>query len=74
MIQRAHQPESQPVQLAADRLIFWKPDLVRILGKSTRTIDRWISTGDFPPADVTVHGKPVWRRQTIMDWCGVKGA
>jgi predicted DNA-binding transcriptional regulator AlpA len=74
MIQRAHQIESQPAQLAADRLIFWKRDLPTILGVSCRTIDRWIATKEFPEADVTVHGKPVWRRQTIQAWCGVKGA
>jgi hypothetical protein len=74
MIQRATHPEPKPVELAADRLIFWKRDLPRILGASGRTIDRWIAAGEFPPGDVTVHGRPVWRRQTIMTWCGVKGA
>ena len=51
-----------------DRLIFWKRDLPQITGVSTRTIDRWLSTGEFPKPDVTISGKPVWRRDTIQNW------
>lgn len=53
-----------------DRLIYWKRDLPTILGVSARTIDRWISAGEFPVADVHISGKPVWRRETIKTWCG----
>lgn len=53
-----------------DRLIFWKRDLPAIIGVSTRTIDRWISSGEFPRADVTISGKSVWRRETVKDWSG----
>lgn len=51
-----------------DRLIFWKRDLPRLTGVNIRTIDRWISAGEFPKADVTISGKPVWRRDTLQTW------
>jgi predicted DNA-binding transcriptional regulator AlpA len=51
-----------------DRLVFWKPDLTTLTGKTSRTIDRWISAGEFPKADVTISGKPVWRRETLQAW------
>jgi hypothetical protein len=72
MIQRAHLPAVQQAPSLADRLIFWKRDLPGILGVSSRTVDRWLSSGEFPGPDVTVHGRPVWKRGTIMSWCDAK--
>ena len=34
-----------------------------------RTIQRYISAGLFPPADIAIGGKTrLWRRQTVLDW------
>ncbi len=71
-VQRKIQTTGKPVQIVAERLIYWKRDLPLILGVSGRTIDRWLSSSEFPDADVTVHGRPVWRRETIQSWCGAK--
>ncbi|MCL2641659.1 MAG: helix-turn-helix domain-containing protein [Phycisphaerales bacterium] len=36
---------------------------------SKRTIFRWISTGEFPPADLAKGAKfRRWRRETVQDW------
>lgn len=72
-MEAARKLESQkPPAILAERLIFWKRDLPLAIGVSTRTIDRWLSSEEFPAADVTVHGRPVWKRQTILDWCKAK--
>ena len=37
------------------------------LGK--RTFNRWISSGQFPPADIVIGGKVRWwRRGTVETW------
>jgi predicted DNA-binding transcriptional regulator AlpA len=34
-----------------------------------RTIRRWMSSGIFPPADISIGGKVrYWRRETIEQW------
>jgi predicted DNA-binding transcriptional regulator AlpA len=47
---------------------FWtKPNLaMRYGGKSTRTIDRWVEAGRFPPPDIRLpNGQPAWSDATI---------
>jgi predicted DNA-binding transcriptional regulator AlpA len=66
----ARQTESQQNAVPPERLIFWKRDLPVICGVSSRTIDRWISSGEFPAPDVSLHGRPVWRRETLLKWMG----
>jgi len=34
-----------------------------------RTLDRWISSGTFPRADISIGGKVrYWKRQTVEGW------
>lgn len=34
-----------------------------------RTLDRWISAGTFPKADISIGGKTrYWRRETVEAW------
>lgn len=60
--------EGDPKTPLLDRLVFWKQDLPILTGKSARTINRWISSGEFPKHDASVSGRPLWRRETLQDW------
>lgn len=34
-----------------------------------RTLNRWISSGDFPPADISFGAKVrFWKRETVEGW------
>lgn len=50
------------------QIVFWKPDLKKVVGKSPRTIDRWIQEGKFPKPDKYQDNRPLWTRKTITDW------
>lgn len=65
MKEKTKSPASNPLH---ERLIFWKRDFPKILGVSVRTVDRWISSGQFPRSDIVLKGRPAWRRETIEAW------
>ena len=38
-----------------------------------RTLDRWISAGQFPRPDISMGGKVrYWRRETVEGWIAAK--
>jgi predicted DNA-binding transcriptional regulator AlpA len=40
-----------------------------VLPISIRALDRWISSGQFPPADMAIGNKArYWRRETVENW------
>lgn len=43
-------------------------DLVRILNIGRRTLERMISSGEFPSADIRIGKLPRWRRATLSAW------
>jgi excisionase family DNA binding protein len=43
-------------------------DLVRILNIGRRTLERMISSGEFPSADIRIGKLPRWRRATLAAW------
>ncbi len=53
---------------AQTRLIYWRPDLVALLGVSKRTLSRMISNHDIPAQDVSIRGRKGWKAQTITAW------
>ena len=60
------------------RLILWKRDLAWMLGVKLRTLERMISTGEIPPPNRRLRGRPAWLIGTIYEWanggCPVIGA
>lgn len=53
-----------------NRLMFWKNDIAEIVGKSNRTIDRWIQEGKFPKPSSYQGSKPYWTRKQILELVG----
>jgi excisionase family DNA binding protein len=49
-------------------------DLVRILNVGRRTLERMISGGEFPSADIRIGKLPRWRRATLAEWIEKGGA
>ena len=44
-------------------------DIVRLTGLGERTLRRWLTTGQFPPADYRLGGKHLrWRHETVDVW------
>ncbi len=53
------------------RLLLWKKDLAQMLGVSLRTLERMISSGEVPPPNKRLRGRPAWLAATIHEWaCG----
>ena len=50
------------------RLLWWKGEIAESIGLSIRTIDRMISTGEFPKHDKIIRGRKAWKPQTIQNW------
>ncbi len=48
-------------------------ELIAILGVSRRTLERMISGGEFPPADIRIGKLPRWRRATYERWISKGG-
>jgi len=51
-----------------DRLIYKKADLPHLIGMSIRSIDRLISKGQFPKPNARINFRPIWKKQTILNW------
>jgi predicted DNA-binding transcriptional regulator AlpA len=58
---------SQPVRLA-DRLTWGLDDITALTGLSRRTLERERSAGNFPPPDIRVGRRVLWRPETIHRW------
>lgn len=57
------------VHTSALPLMLRKLDLKRELNIGGRTLDRWISAGIFPKADISIGGKTrLWRRESLLSW------
>ena len=51
------------------RVMLWKADLVRMLGRSRRTLERRLSAKEMPDPDVTdPRGHKGWYPSTIKKW------
>jgi predicted DNA-binding transcriptional regulator AlpA len=59
-------PPADPARLP--RLLFWKKDLCQMLGVSLRTLERMISSGEIPPPNRRLRGRPAWLSATIHEW------
>ena len=57
-------PEGFPLP----RLILWKKDLCVMLGVKIRTLERMISSGEIPPPNRRLRGRPAWIATTIKEW------
>ena len=44
-----------------------KSDLAVVVGRSTKTIDRWVAAGVAPP-HIRITNRKYWKRQTVVDW------
>jgi predicted DNA-binding transcriptional regulator AlpA len=42
-------------------------ELAKELGRSIRTLDRWVLTGDGPPR-TRIGRKTLYRRAAVLDW------
>jgi predicted DNA-binding transcriptional regulator AlpA len=49
------------------KILLSKKDVADVLGKSTRTIDRWIREGKFPPGMMKC-GRPYWLLKDVESW------
>lgn len=61
-----HSHTADPLQLIN------KHELAALLAVTPRTIDRWRSSGHFPPAIALSDRIVVWRRADIDAWLTVK--
>ena len=51
-----------------NRLTYRIAEVAIMLGVSRRTIERELSAGRFPRADVRVGKSPLWSRETLTRW------
>lgn len=42
-----------------------KPEVARLFGVSTRSLDNWITRGRLPLPDRLPNGRPAWRESVI---------
>lgn len=63
-------PAPQADRTTDETLLVDRATVASLLSLSTRTLDRLISTGRFPKADID-HGPKLrrWRRTTVENWC-----
>jgi len=56
---------SEPIPQLLTKLLIRK----HYLPAGQRTLDRWISAGQFPRPDISIGGKVrYWRRETVEQW------
>jgi excisionase family DNA binding protein len=48
-------------------------DMVAILNIGRRTLERMISSGEFPTADIRIGKLPRWHRATLAAWIAKGG-
>lgn len=63
-------PQIERKRALLARMVFWKPDLSLLLGRSAKTLDRMVEKGELPKPDRHLNGAPVWFRGTLSDWAG----
>jgi predicted DNA-binding transcriptional regulator AlpA len=51
-----------------ERLAFRIDEVARTLGISRRLLERQISAGKFPKADVRMGRCPLWKTATVREW------
>jgi predicted DNA-binding transcriptional regulator AlpA len=44
-----------------------KQELAVIMGRTTKTIDRWVASGVAPP-HIRINNRNYWKRETVVDW------
>ena len=64
----ASHPRFGPTQALLPRLLLWKKDLCQMLGVSLRTLERMISSGEIPPPNRRLRGRPAWLAAMIHEW------
>jgi hypothetical protein len=57
----------------AGRLTFRVGEVANLLGVCRRSLEREISAGRFPKADVQFRRMPLWRVETIRRWLAEGG-
>jgi predicted DNA-binding transcriptional regulator AlpA len=56
-------------QQSGKSLLVGAPAIATLVGKSTRTVNRWIEAGTLPPPVTSPTGGPrMWKRRDIEDW------
>ena len=50
------------------KLLYYKVEIAQMLGFSVRSLDRKISSGEFPQPDKIVGKRKAWRLSTVESW------
>lgn len=62
-------PDTQPDLQLVPALLTKKLIRKHYVPAGERTLDRWISMGQFPPPDIAIGGKVrYWKRATVEAW------
>jgi hypothetical protein len=67
-------PKAPSLDPFAGRLTFRIGEVADALGVCRRSLEREISAGRFPKADVQFRRMPLWRVETIRRWLAEGGA
>ena len=51
-----------------EKLLWGIMEVAAALGIARRTLERMISAGQFPKADLHIGRMPKWRRETVAGW------
>jgi hypothetical protein len=55
-------------------LLLWTLETVaRVLSVSRRTLERERAAGRFPPPDIRIGKRPLWRPMTVQSWIDKQG-
>lgn len=63
-------PHLEKRRALLSRVVFWKPDLSLLFGRSAKTLDRMVDKKEFPEPDRRLNGAPIWFRGTLSTWAG----
>jgi predicted DNA-binding transcriptional regulator AlpA len=44
-----------------------------LVGRSEKTLPRWIKNSGFPPPAVRLQGRPLWDEDEILSWLDAQG-
>jgi hypothetical protein len=61
-------PLSEPLAASVAPLLWTFNHVVMALNVSRRTLERERSAGRFPPPDLHIGKRPMWRPETIRGW------
>ncbi len=59
---------SEPMAVVIERLLWKFDDAIAALNVSRRTMERERSAGRFPPPDLYIGKRPMWKPETIREW------